>query len=69
MKINSALVSPCGLYCGVCAIYIVHRDNNLKLKVKLLIFYNGEASNKGKLLYAEKLIEEEARYICPNWRE
>ena len=34
MKINPSLVGPCGLYCGVCAIYIAGRDNNLKLKEK-----------------------------------
>ncbi len=27
MKINPDFVSPCGLYCGVCAIHIAHRDN------------------------------------------
>lgn len=27
MKINPDLIAPCGLYCGVCAIYIAHRDN------------------------------------------
>jgi hypothetical protein len=27
MKINQDLIAPCGLYCGVCAIYIAHRDN------------------------------------------
>lgn len=37
--INKALLAPCGLYCGVCAIYIAHRDNNLKLKEKLMNVY------------------------------
>jgi len=32
MTVNPDLVSPCGLYCGVCAIYIAHRDNNHKFK-------------------------------------
>ncbi len=31
MKINLDFVSLCGLYCGVCAIYIAHRDNILIL--------------------------------------
>ena len=25
MKINPDFIAPCGLYCGVCAIYIVDR--------------------------------------------
>jgi hypothetical protein len=28
MKINPDFASPCGLYCGVCAIYFAHRDNS-----------------------------------------
>jgi hypothetical protein len=33
MTINPHFVSPCGLYCGVCAIHIAGRDNNQKFKV------------------------------------
>ena len=32
MEVKEELLSPCGLYCGVCAVYIAHRDNNLKFK-------------------------------------
>jgi hypothetical protein len=32
MSTNPEFISPCGLNCGVCAIYIAHRDNNIKLK-------------------------------------
>ena len=35
MMINPNFVSPCGLYCGVCAIYISHRDNNQKFKERI----------------------------------
>jgi hypothetical protein len=35
MKINPDFVSPCGLYCGVCAIYMAHRDDNQKFKTLL----------------------------------
>ncbi|MHA1376825.1 MAG: DUF3795 domain-containing protein [Candidatus Helarchaeota archaeon] len=38
-KIKKELLAPCGLYCGVCAIYIAHRDNNLKFKGKLVNVY------------------------------
>jgi hypothetical protein len=27
MTVNPDFIAPCGLYCGVCAIYIAHRDN------------------------------------------
>jgi hypothetical protein len=39
VEINKKLLSPCGLYCGVCAIYMAHRDNNLKFKEKLVSIY------------------------------
>ena len=29
---NKDLMAPCGLYCGVCGVYIATRDNNLKFK-------------------------------------
>jgi len=35
MTINPDHISPCGLYCGVCAIYIAHRDNNHNFKERL----------------------------------
>jgi hypothetical protein len=36
---NEKLLSPCGLYCGVCGIYYATRDNNQKFLDKLLGFY------------------------------
>ena len=30
--INPDFLAPCGLYCGVCAIHIADRDDNLKFK-------------------------------------
>ncbi|MBT8349644.1 MAG: DUF3795 domain-containing protein [Deltaproteobacteria bacterium] len=41
MKISQKLASPCGLYCGVCAIYIAHKNNNTKFKEKLVGVYKG----------------------------
>ena len=34
MTINPDFASPCGLYCGVCAIHMAHKDNNEKFDVK-----------------------------------
>ena len=36
---NTELLAPCGLYCGVCALYLASRDNNQKLKDKLAVAY------------------------------
>jgi len=49
MKINPDFLSPCGLYCGVCAIHIAHRDNNTKFKERLANLYKGGVPGKGTL--------------------
>jgi len=36
MTTNPHLISPCGLYCGICAIYIAHRDGNDRMKARYL---------------------------------
>ncbi|MHB8158196.1 MAG: DUF3795 domain-containing protein [Desulfocucumaceae bacterium] len=43
MSIDSALLSPCGLYCGVCGVLIAHRENNQKFKEKLGTVYGVSA--------------------------
>lgn len=55
MTINRDLISPCGLYCGVCAIYIAHRDNNQKFKEGLANLYKGGVPGKGTLPNSENL--------------
>lgn len=54
-RINPDFIAPCGLYCGVCAIYIAHRDNNLKFKERLLNLYKGGIPGKGTLPDSENL--------------
>lgn len=39
MAVNPDLLAPCGLYCGVCGVYIAHRDNNEKFKDRLATVY------------------------------
>ena len=39
MTVNRDLLAPCGLYCGVCGVYIAHRDNNEKFKERLTTVY------------------------------
>jgi hypothetical protein len=43
VEIKKELLAPCGLYCGVCSIYMAHRDNNIKFKEKLLPVYKAFA--------------------------
>jgi predicted RNA-binding Zn-ribbon protein involved in translation (DUF1610 family) len=39
MEDKKALAAPCGLYCGVCGIYIAHKENNEKFKERLTAVY------------------------------
>jgi len=55
MKVNPDFVAPCGLYCGVCAIYIADRDNNEKFKQGLVNVYKGNVPGKGTLPNSESL--------------
>ena len=61
MKINPDFISPCGLYCGVCAIYMAHRDDNQKFKERLVGLYKGEVPGKGILPNHEDLSTENMR--------
>lgn len=61
MEINPNFLAPCGLYCGVCAIYMAERDNNNKLKEKLVELYKGNAPGKGTLPGSEGLTVEGIR--------
>ncbi len=73
MATNPDLISPCGLYCGVCAIYIADRDNNRKLKERLVHLYKGEVRGKGILPNSDTLSIEDIHcrgclsdHCCPN---
>lgn len=61
MTINPDFISPCGLYCGVCAIYMAHRDENQKLKQRLAGLYKGGVSGKGTLPNSDHLTAEDIR--------
>ncbi|MFP4474022.1 MAG: DUF3795 domain-containing protein [Desulfatibacillaceae bacterium] len=41
-NVNRELLAPCGLYCGVCAVYIATRDNNEKFRERLVGVYKGK---------------------------
>jgi hypothetical protein len=55
MVTKAEFASPCGLYCGVCAIHIAHRDGNTKLKQRLVALYQGGTEGKGLLPNSESL--------------
>lgn len=59
MAIEKELIGPCGLYCGVCAVFIADRDNNTKLKEKLVELYKGKRPEKGKLPGSENLTADD----------
>lgn len=61
MTINPNFVSPCGLYCGVCAIHIADRDNNEKFKERLVGLYKGGTPGKGTLPNSENLTTEDIK--------
>ena len=61
MSDKNAFAAPCGLYCGVCAIYIAHRDDNRKFKQRLLALYQGGVPGKGVLPNSENLTIDDIR--------
>lgn len=40
MEAKKELAAHCGLYCGVCGVYMAHRDNNTKFKERLTAVFN-----------------------------
>jgi len=68
MTINPKLLAPCGLYCGVCGIYIAARDNNEKFKEALVGVYKGalrESQNlTAKDIHCEGCLSENPFYYC-----
>jgi len=61
MTVNPDFISPCGLYCGVCAIYIAHHNDNYKFKERLVNLYKGKVTGKGALPNSEKLSIEDIK--------
>jgi predicted RNA-binding Zn-ribbon protein involved in translation (DUF1610 family) len=61
MKVNPDFIAPCGLYCGVCAIYLAHRDDNRKFKERLVELYRGGVPGKGALPDSADLSVEDMR--------
>jgi hypothetical protein len=49
MNGDQALNAPCGLYCGVCAVYYATKENNLKFKERLVNVYRGKLPDSDAL--------------------
>ncbi len=45
MQDRSKLAAPCGLYCGVCGVYIAHQGDDTKFKERLKDVYWVDASD------------------------
>jgi hypothetical protein len=45
VEVKEELLAPCGLYCGVCAIYIAHKTNNVRFKQALFPVYKAFAKS------------------------
>ena len=45
MTVNKELAAPCGLYCGVCGIFVATRDNNEKFKERLAPVYGAKGED------------------------
>ena len=48
-EIKKALLAPCGLYCGLCRIYIAYRNNDREFKKEILPTLNS---------YGVKIVDE-----------
>jgi len=68
MKINPDYIAPCGLYCGVCGILYATRENNLKFKEILAVFYSDKLSKNEKLsvedIHCKGCLSGEPFYFC-----
>ncbi|MFW9989459.1 MAG: DUF3795 domain-containing protein, partial [Candidatus Odinarchaeota archaeon] len=45
VKIRKELLSPCGLYCGVCAVYLAHISNDNDFKRNLFPIFKKWGAN------------------------
>ncbi len=68
MEINPNFLAPCGLYCGVCAVYYATIDNNLKFKERLVDVYKGELPGIENLkvedIHCEGCLSDKPFFYC-----
>lgn len=61
-SLDKRLIAPCGLYCGVCAVLIAHRDNNQKFKERLTQVYGVPPEE----IKCEGCLSENLFFYCAN---
>lgn len=64
VEVKKELLSPCGLWCGVCSIYIAHKNNNLKFKEKLFPVYKAFAKTADDIACTGCLSEGTVFPVC-----
>lgn len=68
METNEKFLAPCGLYCGVCAVYYATRDDNQKIKDRLVSVYKGKLPDSEGLsvedMYCEGCLSERPFGFC-----
>ena len=68
MRINEEFLAPCGLYCGVCAVYYATRDKNRKFKERLVGVYRGKLPDSESLsvedIYCEGCLSKKPFGYC-----
>ncbi len=64
VEVRKELLSPCGLWCGVCSIYIAHKNNNLKFKEKLFPVYKAFAKTADDIACTGCLSEGTVFPVC-----
>ena len=64
VEVKKELLSPCGLWCGACSIYIAHKNNNLKFKEKLLPIYKAFAKDLDDIACTGCLSEGTVFPVC-----
>ncbi|MBF0476645.1 MAG: TlyA family rRNA (cytidine-2'-O)-methyltransferase [Deltaproteobacteria bacterium] len=72
MEIDHKLLSPCGLYCGVCAVTLAHRENNPELKKRLVEMFKGKFSGSEHLtvedIHCQGCLSEKPFLFCQKCR-
>ena len=64
VEVKEELLAPCGLWCGVCSIYIAHENNNIKFKEKLLPAYKAFAKTLDDIACTGCLSEDTVFPVC-----
>jgi hypothetical protein len=64
MKDKKALAAPCGLYCGVCGVYIATKENNEKFKERLTTVYGVKVED----IHCRGCLSDEVWLFCNECR-